>query len=455
MDNICVMLNKFKSIISIDNIKMFEFAYNENKEFRDIINVAVRERSKYLQTLLPNQHLSEIYINADFKQKIGMVCLPYYLAKEMVNSSYLDNRKARRKIENGTICVINSLNGILPILLKEKYPNARIICLEYFSYHIQDLKDLGFETYQVILKDNKLILLTELVDMQIKPDLTFANPPYNAGLDLKFLDLTLNTIKSTEFIFVQPSTYLLDRKGGKSFNKIKEQLYNKLRSVKLFNGNPIFGIDLFVPCAIIHYDKNYTGDCEVDYFGDKYKSDIWNITKFGKEWETIVKPFMNKMKEVCKDGNNAWSRKISTEQRKEKDNKYYCQLAAIIGNHSKDNTKMYNDDIYRLIIGDGEKNKGIRNETVRKDGYIVYEFDTEKERDNLIEYCKTYFVRFCLSLYKNTQNIHYGEMLLIPYMDFTQEWTDEKLFKHFSVDEETQEYIYEFLPDYYGIKKNV
>jgi hypothetical protein len=57
-----------------------------------------------------------------------------------------------------------------------------------------------------------------------------------------------------------------------------------------------------------------------------------------------------------------------------------------------------------------------------------------------------------LSLYKNGQHLENGEMSLIPYLDFTQEWNDEKLFKKFNVSQELQDYIREFLPDFHGIR---
>ena len=96
-----------------------------------------------------------------------------------------------------------------------------------------------------------------------------------------------------------------------------------------------------------------------------------------------------------------------------------------------------------------EKNKGIRGGNM-----MTFEFDTEQERDNFIDYCKTDFARFCLSLYKIYQNNDNGELTLIPWMDFTQQWDDEKLYKFFDVDKETVKYIESFLPDYHSIRKN-
>ena len=145
-------------------------------------------------------------------------------------------------------------------------------------------------------------------------------------------------------------------------------------------------------------------------------------------------------------GNDIWSHRLDDSEREEKKGKSYCQFAAIIGNHSK-GSSLTKDDFYTMTLKDSDGNKGIRNKNVRKDDYIVYEFDTDMERDNFLNYCKTFFARFCLSIFKNSQNNHYGEMSLIPWLDFTQSWDDAKLFKHFNIDKKTQEYIYNFLPD--------
>ena len=56
------------------------------------------------------------------------------------------------------------------------------------------------------------------------------------------------------------------------------------------------------------------------------------------------------------------------------------------------------------------------------------------------------------TMYKNNQNLAVGELSIIPWLDFTESWDDEKLFEKFDVSEELQKYIREFLPDYYNIR---
>jgi len=85
---------------------------------------------------------------------------------------------------------------------------------------------------------------------------------------------------------------------------------------------------------------------------------------------------------------------------------------------------------------------------------MFFEFNNKNEVLNFIEYLKSDFARFCLSIYKNNGHMRSGGVCrLIPWLDFSQSWDDEKLFKHFEIDQETQNYIRKFLPDYYGIRK--
>jgi len=138
-------------------------------------------------------------------------------------------------------------------------------------------------------------------------------------------------------------------------------------------------------------------------------------------------------------------------------NKYYCQLAAIVGNWDKSNEKMVKDDFYTMVMKNSEGNKGIRQERLDKPGNPTptFPFDESRDRDNFINYLKTDFSRFCFSLLKNGCDCSLGEMSLVPWLDFSQEWDDEKLFKHFGVDEKTQNYIREFLPDFHKIRKEI
>ena len=135
--------------------------------------------------------------------------------------------------------------------------------------------------------------------------------------------------------------------------------------------------------------------------------------------------------------------------------KYYAQLAAIIGSSTNDEKKSVNNNAYTMCMKNPEGNKGIREPRLNKAGgpTPTFEFQSEKERDNFIKYLTSDFARFCVSFLKVNQHLDNGELELVPWLDFTQEWNDEKLFKEFNVSQELQDYIRDFLPDFHGIRK--
>jgi hypothetical protein len=42
-----------------------------------------------------------------------------------------------------------------------------------------------------------------------------------------------------------------------------------------------------------------------------------------------------------------------------------------------------------------------------------------------------------------------GELKAVPYMDFSQEWTDEKLYKYFKLSKEEVQFIESYIGDWY------
>ena len=67
----------------------------------------------------------------------------------------------------------------------------------------------------------------------------------------------------------------------------------------------------------------------------------------------------------------------------------------------------------------------------------------------MFEYFKTKFVRFSISIYKLNQNLHRGELMAVPYMDFSKEWTDEKLFDYFELTQEERDFINTYIQNWY------
>ena len=136
-------------------------------EMEDLMRIPVLDR------------LERMFKNEPYKIGMGLVYTPRALIQEMLDT--LPNFSDRRLLR---ILVPNALDGKIPLMLNEKYPNHKleIICLEYFPFYIKWLKSLGFEVKKCwSIKDGKKILDFKEVEGMLF-DLIITNPPYqNSG----------------------------------------------------------------------------------------------------------------------------------------------------------------------------------------------------------------------------------------------------------------------------------
>jgi site-specific DNA-methyltransferase (adenine-specific) len=92
-----------------------------------------------------------------------------------------------------------------------------------------------------------------------------------------------------------------------------------------------------------------------------------------------------------------------------------------------------------LVIGKpflGEKSS-VCSETY----LVVGPFDSKAEAQSAMSYLTTRFVRFLVLLRKNTQNAAKGVYSFVPIQDFSQHWTDEKLYKKYGLTKEEIAFI--------------
>lgn len=74
--------------------------------------------------------------------------------------------------------------------------------------------------------------------------------------------------------------------------------------------------------------------------------------------------------------------------------------------------------------------------------YIVFgPFDSREEAENAISYIKTKFFHFLLGVKKNTQHTTRNTYEFVPMQDFSESWTDEKLYKKYKLTKEEIDFI--------------
>lgn len=72
---------------------------------------------------------------------------------------------------------------------------------------------------------------------------------------------------------------------------------------------------------------------------------------------------------------------------------------------------------------------------------VVGPFDSEAHAKNAMMYLSTRFARFLVLLKKNTQNAAKGVYSFVPMQDFSENWTDEKLYKKYKLTKEEIDFI--------------
>ena len=124
----------------------------------------------YKGLLVPIEVYDDIFLNNEYKRKIGLVYVNFAMAKELVDKL----PKSKYNKEGVVLLVLNALSGTIPLLLKEKFPKARIVCAEYFEYFKDHLLRLGFEVTGVHEGDDGKLYL----ENDMKFDAVIGNPPY-------------------------------------------------------------------------------------------------------------------------------------------------------------------------------------------------------------------------------------------------------------------------------------
>jgi site-specific DNA-methyltransferase (adenine-specific) len=80
--------------------------------------------------------------------------------------------------------------------------------------------------------------------------------------------------------------------------------------------------------------------------------------------------------------------------------------------------------------------------TISTETYLIVDFaKTIDEANNLVNYMKTRFFRFLISLIKSTQNISKSSFAFVPIQDLTINWTDAELYKKYGITKEEQGFI--------------
>jgi superfamily II DNA or RNA helicase len=190
-----------------DTIQYVIDGARQNSLFRDKLQAYVNDKEKAFKGLPIEERLDSVYLNTFEKESLGLVYTPYKLAEKLVESSE----------DKSSFVVFNALNGSIPLAIRNKYPCAKIVCVEHHPHFIKHLKRLGFEVLECYRQSKTLC-----VSKQMKFDVVITNPPFNAPKDktkkgkngkntlyIDFIDLGVSLLKKDGMmVYVTPPSAL-------------------------------------------------------------------------------------------------------------------------------------------------------------------------------------------------------------------------------------------------------
>ena len=287
-----------------------------------------------------------------------------------------------------------------------------------------------------------------------KKDFIVINPPYKRGKHLEIFNKAFEELNDGgTLICIHPSVQFLNAKPTDDTNTLltRNIVSTYKTQLKFVNGNDIFNAGFFTPLSITTVQKIKNPQIEVIY------SHIDSLNNKINVYNNLDDIFIHANDIVLSIKNRLLSKSYESVSkhlyRTGCIGETYIKFNILAGNKPK-NGKL-NPDFYCLIYKDFEnKLESVITTTPngkKENGGAINELALSKPEysKNAFEYLKTKFVRFCLSLRKTGGDINLVDMEFIPYLDFSKEWTDEKLFEHFDFNDDEIKFVNEYIPNWY------
>jgi site-specific DNA-methyltransferase (adenine-specific) len=341
----------------------------------------------------------------------------------------------------------------------------------------------AYEThaYAIIHSDNVRARIAELFGGAMQFDVIIGNPPYQlgqsggeavGGFAMPVYQKFVQAAKSLEprfVIMVTPSRWFA---GGRGLDEYRSEMLTdkRMRSLidfpdasEAFPGTQIKGgVSYFL------WDKSWNGMCEVTTV-ENGKPTGSPFTRSLDDYDVLVRrneavPILQKvLAATAQDGIGNLAAKVSpiqpfsirTNFRGAERPKGLKKPVRLIGNGGETFIERAqiprNDswvDDWKVLLGraygagDGFPHQIYNRPIVAEPGsactetyLVISRFKSEKQARRFDQYLRTRFVRFLVSLRKNTQDIYSERFQFVPDLPMNREWTDAALFEKYSIDD--------------------
>lgn len=375
------------------------------------------------------------------------------------------------KIANGKYSVCESFNdpegNIRFKNIKHLWENSRCKFCGASKEVYDRSEELETHAYEFIhRKDPKEIL-------NMKFDVIVGNPPYqlnDGGHGRSAKPLYHKFIQQAKKLNPGYLTMIIPDRwfaGGKGLNEFRDEMLNDKRIRKIVDytsaSDAFPGAD--VPGGVCYFlwDNSYKGETEIEV---RNGNQIDISKRYLNEFDTFIRysTAVNVIKKVRNLSKTFMSEQVSSrkpfglatnERPKSKGDlklKYYGGYGSYpstlitVGNHLIPRWKVITSKTSYDHAGQPDKEGKRRvfstleilkpNEICTETYIIVGAFNSEKECLNLLSYLKTKFTRCLVSQLSFSQDITKDRFAFVPTQDFSEPWTDEKLYTKYGLTEE-------------------
>lgn len=370
---------------------------------------------------------------------------------------------------------------------------------DYYDYKIFNTKDRnGYEkegnifypndetnidnedTHYPFINETEHKFINLIKEGKVKFNIIIGNPPYqqNDGgnessakpIYQHFINNGLN-LKPKHICMIIPSRWML---GGKGLDKFRKQMFldKKIKKiVDFFNEKDCFpGVTVEGGvCYFIRSEDNSDGICEftniINGESITIKRKLWNETIFLRDNNSfnIIKKinFENNLSNIVMSRNTFGFLTNFKDFNKIYINDYIKiflkeNKKTIEGYIDKNKIEKNKDLIYKYKVVTGKAYGGAGkvpnnvfskpfilkpNEICSESFLVLGIYNSEEEAIKYVNLLKTKFVRFLVFLLRISNTVKKDNFKLVPFLETSIDWNDEKLYSYFNLSKEEIEYI--------------